>query len=106
LSLYFGKKSSAEKRIAFIPIKIKTIRGKAPPYSSKILLPETTYKKAAIKTPKIIYPEGLLYFEFEINIKYNHKNTLAATNTKKSEMSPKLKIFRLSSTVNELWVIG
>jgi hypothetical protein len=106
LSLCFGRKSKAAKRNVFIPTKIKTILGKAPPYSSKILLPERIYKKTAIKRPRIIYPEGLLYFEFEINSKYSHKKKLATTKTKKSEIKPKPKIFRLCRTVKELWVIG
>jgi hypothetical protein len=55
---------------------------------------------------KIIYPDGLLYLEFEIKIKYSHKKTLATIKVKISEIKPKLKIFRLSRIVKELCVIG
>jgi hypothetical protein len=69
-------------------------------------LPEATYKNNAIKTPRMMYPEGLLYFKLEIKIKYIHKNILATIKTKTSDINPKVKIFRLSKNVNELCVIG
>ncbi len=37
-----AKKENAAKRAVLIPMKIKTILGSAPPYSSKILFPEAT----------------------------------------------------------------
>ncbi|CAA9203715.1 hypothetical protein FLA105534_04895 [Flavobacterium bizetiae] len=42
LSLKAGRKSKRAKSAVLIPIKIKTILGKAPPYSLKILFPEAT----------------------------------------------------------------
>jgi hypothetical protein len=40
------------------------------------------------------------------NNKYNHKNAEAIINTKKSEMKPNPKIFKLSKKENLLCVIG
>jgi len=106
LFFHFGKKRNKANRAVFIPIKIRIILGSAPPYSSKILLPEATYRNNAVNNPKIIYPEGLLYFELETKIRYSQRKIPAIIKTKKSDTNPKVKILKLSKAVKELCVIG
>jgi len=42
----------------------------------------------------------------DIKIRYSHKNPVAITNTKASEIKPIIKIFKLSKKTKEVCVMG
>jgi hypothetical protein len=70
LILFEGRKSIKPNKMVLSPTKAKATSDIEPPYWLKILFGMSRmYRKNSTKTPKIIYPYGLLYFELDRNKK-------------------------------------
>src|SRR5574343_118931 len=82
--LYFSKNNNRANRIVLSPTKANPISGSTPPYSLKMLFPDNIYSRMDTNTPKIIYPNGFLYFVLEIKIRYNHNKEPISIKTKRS----------------------
>ncbi len=104
--LIIGKKSNEEKDTTFNPAKVKTRIDTIFPYSSKTGRKKNRKSHAVTKSPKIIYPQGDLYFEFERKIRYNQNREKISMEIQKSFTIPIENIFTQSSNEKNPFVIG